>query len=574
MTKKMTTTAAAALPAGTCPKPPKQGKGRASAQQVTTARGSKTRDKRAMSKLSGGNSVGATSHLGLAGGEPCHVFNGEIPSWRQPRVRPEHQSMLAALRNDQNYIRDADGNVIPTGPTTSSATDPPQQPSPELQAEDLNTKAQAAAADDHERRQASNPYHLLPHLRPESPATHFPSSTATRDLNYHNEPTSTSNTSSTDGQPPRVEQQQGRTRVRFQLPANHREYPPKPARRKTILRKLASSTTVQLRIDGVLNNPVVLIDNRPAYMIPQPESSDAALHQTNEKDDVDVRREVRPQTPAEHRGHGKPLFFQPPALRKAADAAEGTGSGSSTDRPLRDRGDDPADHPPTPSDIEDLEDTNRAAERGEAPKWQVTTTDEEAQMQSTIRVGSNTQEVSWIWRATPSTLPLTFPLDPQTILSLRGSADGSVAEDVPGAIPLATGESFWLVWSKEGVWARKPKFPDDVSWEEHPSYHPPPRQDRQPHRNAEIPVDHMHHMYDYRARQYLRVLAQGPQSSVRPMTHGPSDTPGRPVASPGSESETSWPSEDNEDQDTNMLMQTHGGASSSKDPAPIPAEVN
>ena len=106
-----------------------------------------------------------------------------------------------------------------------------------------------------------------------------------------------------------------------------------------------------------------------------------ALHQTNEKDDVDVRREVRPQTPAEHRGHGKPLFFQPPALRKAADAAEGTGSGSSTDRPLRDRGDDPADHPPTPSDIEDLEDTNRAAERGEAPKWQVTTTDEEAQMQ-------------------------------------------------------------------------------------------------------------------------------------------------------------------------------------------------
>eukprot|EP00439_Symbiodinium_sp_Y106_P049332 s833_g6.t1 len=309
-------------------------------------------------------------------------------------------------------------------------------------------------------------------------------------------------------------------------------------------------------------------------MIPQPESSDAALHQTNEKDDVDVRREVRPQTPAEHRGHGKPLFVQPPALRKAADAAEGTGSGSSTDRPLRDRGDDPADHPPTPSDIEDLEDTNRAAERGEAPKWQVTTTDEEAQMQSTIRVGSNTQEVSWIWRATPSTLPLTFPLDPQTILSLRGSADGSVAEDVPGAIPLATGESFWLVWSKEGVWARKPKFPDDVSWEEHPSYHPPPRQDRQPHRNAEIPVDHMRHMYDYRARQYLRVLAQGPQSSVRPMTHGPSDTPGRPVASPGSESETSWPSEDNEDQDTNMLMQTHGGASSSKDPAPIPAEVN
>ena len=137
-------------------------------------------------------------------------------------------------------------------------------------------KAQAAAADDHERRQASNPYHLLPHLRPESPATHFPSSTATRDLNYHNEPTSTSNTSSTDGQPPRVEQQQGRTRVRFQLPANHREYPPQAGKTQDHpTENLRAGTTVQLRIDGVLNNPVVLIDNRPAYMIPQPESSDA-----------------------------------------------------------------------------------------------------------------------------------------------------------------------------------------------------------------------------------------------------------------------------------------------------------
>ena len=38
----------------------------------------------------------------------------------------------------------------------------------------------------------------------------------------------------------------------------------------------------------------------------------------------------------------------------------------------------------------------------------------------------------------------------------------------------------------------------------------------------------------------------------------------------GSESETSWPSEDNEDQDTNMLMQTHGGASSSKGPSAHP----
>eukprot|EP00439_Symbiodinium_sp_Y106_P060213 s3505_g8.t2 len=32
-----------------------------------------------------------------------------------------------------------------------------------------------------------------------------------------------------------------------------------------------------------------------------------------------------------------------------------------------------------------------------------------------------------------------------------------------GHIPLATGESFWLAWSKDGIWARKPRFPDDTA---------------------------------------------------------------------------------------------------------------
>ena len=100
------------------------------------------------------------------------------PPWRQPRVRPEHESMLAALRNAQNYVRDSAGNVIPT-PTMSSSTMPSSttptqlpQPLPQPDAIDPNSKAHTAAAEDNERRQESNPYNLPPHLRPQSISEH------------------------------------------------------------------------------------------------------------------------------------------------------------------------------------------------------------------------------------------------------------------------------------------------------------------------------------------------------------------------------------------------------------------
>ena len=49
-----------------------------------------------------------------------YIQRGEKPPWRQPQVRPEHHGMLEALRNAQNYIRDADGKVIPKIPTPST----------------------------------------------------------------------------------------------------------------------------------------------------------------------------------------------------------------------------------------------------------------------------------------------------------------------------------------------------------------------------------------------------------------------------------------------------------------------
>ena len=44
---------------------------------------------------------------------------------------------------------------------------------------------------------------------------------------------------------------------------DHQEQPPKPTRRKPLRRKLTDYTSVQLQLDGVLSNPVTVVDNRP-----------------------------------------------------------------------------------------------------------------------------------------------------------------------------------------------------------------------------------------------------------------------------------------------------------------------
>ena len=130
----------------------------------------------------------------------------------------------------------------------------------------------------------------------------------------------------------------------------------------------------------------------------------------------------RPHVPLYSQEQGEPLFFQPPAFRNTASQARTAYAGSSADPPKHDPGKDPENHPLVPSNISDLEDrSNRAAEQGEAPRRQVANADGDNLMQSTMS-GPNTQDVSWIWGATPSTLPPTFPLDSH---SIRGPADGS-----------------------------------------------------------------------------------------------------------------------------------------------------
>ena len=80
----------------------------------------------------------------------------------------------------------------------------------------------------------------------------------------------------------------------------------------------------------------------------------------------------------------------------------------------------------SPSHICDLEEeADLAVVEGNAPSWQTSGTDGDELMQTTLRVGANTQDVSWIWGAAPSTLPPTFPLDPNNILCMRGTAAGA-----------------------------------------------------------------------------------------------------------------------------------------------------
>ena len=251
-----------------------------------------------------------------------YIQKGERPPWKQPRVRPEHESMLAALRNAQNYIRDSDGKVVilhqpstrttPTSPTvpTTDPDLPAQQPATGL---DHGTKAQTAAAADHERRQQSNPYHLPPHLRPPGVATSTPQANnndqragkQTKAADRTLDPKPASAAPPGDAEPPRGERPPQRRAVRFHLPDDHCEHPPKPTRYRTALRKLEDSTSIQLRIDGVMHNPVIVVENRPAYMIPEIAHPDP-----------------RPSAHLSQPEHGELLFFQPPVLRRQNDPGQ------------------------------------------------------------------------------------------------------------------------------------------------------------------------------------------------------------------------------------------------------------
>ena len=171
-----------------------------------------------------------------------------------------------------------------------------------------------------------------------------------------------------------------------------------------------------------------------------------------------------------------------------------------------------------------------------------------------------------------------------------------------GRLPLTAGESFWLVWSQDGIWARKPRFPDDIAQLGGASIFPPtspPRPPTPPERRGGYMPDRTQTdqqrqprgrpdqampepLPESRPEQAATPPAQVAGSSQGGRGQGrqtsPPDTSGQPrrpnVPSPGSESETSWPSEDNEDYDNSGLMQTGGRASSSTDPMPTSDDAN
>ena len=154
-------------------------------------------------------------------------------------------------------------------------------------------------------------------------------------------------------------------------------------------------------------------------------------------------------------------------------------------------------------------------------------------------------------------------------------------EPQQGTIPLRAGESFWLSWNQNEIWSRKPRFQDDIAVLGGASIVPPTVPPRPP-----TPPERRNFSWDrVTNEQRWQPPRQPPRPAVpqvpfprqqphqlpqqRHLPERPRTGPSRPAASPGSESETSWPSEDPDDHDASGLMQT-GGASSSTDPAPIP----
>ncbi|CAE7305788.1 unnamed protein product [Symbiodinium sp. CCMP2592] len=315
-----------------------------------------------------------------------YIKKGVKPPWRQPTIRLEDDAMIKAMLAAQDYTRDKDGNVV-KGSTTGGPKKPAQ-----------GSKAQSSAEADHEQRLAANPY-----LQPQA-AGASSSSTAAASQNTAMAP---------------VRGHAGPTRgqdraVTFSLPADHREHPPAPTRKRPMLRSLNGSTQTRLRIDGLRSNPVIIVDNRPPSLHPTTaeiiaERASASTHSAV------TSRGTRP---------GSPLFYQPPPLRDEEQAGQDDGAtaGSSRDPPQPQL----AREDPEPADIKDLENRSRQASMaGRAPTWVVEQATDQDTLQSTLRTGANTQDLSWVWGAPPSSLPPAVPLDARQILTMRGAADGS-----------------------------------------------------------------------------------------------------------------------------------------------------
>ncbi|CAE7704187.1 YCF1 [Symbiodinium sp. CCMP2456] len=103
---------------------------------------------------------------------------------------------------------------------------------------------------------------------------------------------------------------------------------------------------------------------------------------------------------------GDLLFYQPPPRPDGSQAPEEVAG---------------LEHPGKLSDLEAH--SAIAVSQRRAPEWTATRNTEP--MRSTIRTGANTQDLSWLAGAPPTTLPPVFPLRRRSILTLRGVATGA-----------------------------------------------------------------------------------------------------------------------------------------------------
>ena len=313
---------------------------------------------------------------------------------QHPHDEDNHGRQTASLKADTAApAARRDLSRTTTRPTTDSAGEastanshrPATTPTVPLQAstESSNslTKQQTAAAADHKQRLATNPYlhgRSDSHLSDPDRDQHHRAETSSEAAKDGRPQPSTTPGTGSQPQPKQPPRRQPPTpplprrpdhQVQFRLPPDHRDQPPRPQRMR-------------------------------------PNTSHASQRQ--------------PQPPVTE---GDPLFTQPPHSR--TDQQPSSTAGSSTDPPRPD-----ATATATNSQPPGIADLHRAATaaamQGRAPSWRITARHQRGDsLQSTHRVGANSQDLSWLPGASPTTLPPPFPLQARTILSLRGAANGA-----------------------------------------------------------------------------------------------------------------------------------------------------
>ena len=349
---------------------------------------------------------------------------GVCPPAKRPASNPEDRARLASLLTAHHYTRDASGAIIPSGATgTSSVPQAAQEPqlpqAPPLPQQgpaaqpvhDPGSKADTQADQDHQRREAANPY-LNPSGTQHSPAV-ASARTETRAQSYEprepqlppppqhdvpgkaeaqarqdhqdrqatnpylqpadRRPRQAPALSSYDDNSQKVPAgKTGSKQLSFQLPDDHREDPPKPTRTQHVLRKLSDSTMVQITGDGLSQYPVRIVDNRPHYM-QLPSSVPDGVEQ------------------------GGTLFAQPSHLTSAT-------APSSSASAIMHSGGRPHNVEPDPLDTADLDlEANRAVAQGQAPAWSISS--HEPTARASIRVDEISLDIAWTPGAGPPTIP-------------------------------------------------------------------------------------------------------------------------------------------------------------------------